>query len=126
MIINNAGIFAFKHVTEYTSDEVEKLFRINVMSHFWIIKEFLPKMIQTGHGHIVAIASAVCFLTPGMTSCYSASKYAVHGFMESLRDEIYRYDNGPKLKLTTVYPFIMRTNMSQNFKVQFRLVSPDD
>ena len=52
------------------------------------MKSFLPSMLERNHGHIVSISSAAgVFGVTGLAD-YSASKSAVLGFDDSLRDEL--------------------------------------
>jgi all-trans-retinol dehydrogenase (NAD+) len=54
--------------------ECEKLFKINLISHFVLIREFLPGMLRKKKGHIVAIASMASFVAaPGLVD-YCCSK----------------------------------------------------
>lgn len=57
ILINNAGIVQCKPFLELSSDLVDKTFQVNIMSHIWTVKHFLPAMIKNGRGHIVAVAS---------------------------------------------------------------------
>ncbi|XP_053687137.1 protein dhs-3-like [Sabethes cyaneus] len=66
-------------------------------------------MIERRKGHIVAIASVASFLPLGRMVSYVATKFGVHGLMESLRDEIQLEGLENQIQLTTVYPFFMNT-----------------
>ncbi|WP_240732847.1 SDR family NAD(P)-dependent oxidoreductase [Halioglobus maricola] len=46
---------------------------------------FLPKLIQSGDGHVVNISSALGLGASAYAAYYSKSKFAVRGFTESLR-----------------------------------------
>ena len=61
------------------------------LGHLYMIRAFLPPMLEMNHGSIVAIA-AVCghMGMPNMIP-YAASKFGVRGMMESLYIEL-RYD----------------------------------
>lgn len=53
---------------------MERLFKVNLTSHFVLIREFLPAMLQMKKGHIVTIASmASFFAAPGLLD-YCCSK----------------------------------------------------
>ncbi|KAL7004704.1 hypothetical protein EMMF5_005718 [Cystobasidiomycetes sp. EMM_F5] len=57
MLINNAGIVAGRSLLELSEDEIERTFNVNVLAAFWLIKAFLPKMVEKKHGHIVNVSS---------------------------------------------------------------------
>ena len=60
-----------------------KHFNVNVLSQFWLCREFLPDMIRTNKGHIVNVSS-VCGMVGGYKlTDYCSSKFAVTGFTES-------------------------------------------
>jgi all-trans-retinol dehydrogenase (NAD+) len=67
-----------------------KSFIVNCECHLWLIREFLPAMINKNAGHIVSIASIAGHMGyPNLTD-YAASKFGAIGLMESLRLEIKR------------------------------------
>lgn len=75
-----------------------------------MVKAFLPHMLDANHGHVVTIASvAGLYGTPSLCD-YSASKAAVIGFDDSLRNELVRLGkNG--VKTTCVCPYYINTGM---------------
>ena len=79
------------------------------------MKAFLPKMIEKNHGHLVTIASmAGKFGSAGLCD-YCASKFAVVGFDESVRNDLVRLKkNG--VKTTVVCPFYINTGMFKGAK----------
>ncbi|EXJ95701.1 hypothetical protein A1O1_00824 [Capronia coronata CBS 617.96] len=99
VLINNAGI-AQAHTILGTSDAfLEKIFRVNVLSHFTLIRLLLPHMLAMRKGHIVSLASMASFTGVAGLADYSASKAAVLGLHESLVQELgHRYggDEGVK------------------------------
>lgn len=50
-----------------SAELTERIFKVNLASHFVLIKEFLPGMLEARKGHIVTIASTASFLAaPGL------------------------------------------------------------
>lgn len=48
-------------------DFIDRIFRVNLVSHFHLIREFLPAMLEARKGHIVTLASITSFLSvPGI------------------------------------------------------------
>ncbi|XP_058461415.1 17-beta-hydroxysteroid dehydrogenase 13-like [Malaya genurostris] len=66
-------------------------------------------MISRQRGHIVAIASVGSFIPLGRLVCYCASKFGVHGLMESFQDELCEDGLQDQIFTTSVYPFFMNT-----------------
>lgn len=106
VLVNNAGIAISKSFLESSDEELEKTFRINLFSHFYAIRAVLPNMIKSG-GHIVEVGSTMDSLATAHLSAYTASKWAVAGFSESLRQELYH----TPVRLTLVRPWILSTPM---------------
>lgn len=57
VLINNAGIYHGLMLQDLTDNQIERIFNINILAHFWTVRAFLPKMIENKRGHIVEIAS---------------------------------------------------------------------
>lgn len=94
-----------------TPEELEKTFQINVLAHFWILQEILPRMIERNEGHIVTVCSAAGLIPTRNLAPYSGTKHAVHGFIEALKEEIRHDPRKPDIKFTTVYPFACSTGL---------------
>ena len=87
---------------------------INVESHFWLCKEFVPAMMEKNSGHVVSVSSIAGLAgTPGMTD-YCASKFAAYGFNEALRVEMRHFKKN--VKCTTICPFYFNTGMFEGVK----------
>ncbi len=88
ILINNAGILPkFKRFDRYSMDEIEAAININFYSAVYSIKAFLPMLIAR-HGAIFNIDSSAALMSLAGTSMYSASKAALKGFTESLREDL--------------------------------------
>jgi len=55
ILINNAGIVIGKPFLQIEDDEIQRTIDVNLMSHFWTVKAFLPEMLRRNQGHIVEI-----------------------------------------------------------------------
>ncbi|KAJ8683196.1 hypothetical protein QAD02_018988 [Eretmocerus hayati] len=107
ILVNNAGIATAMKFLETPDEMLLRTMNVNIISHFWTVKAFLPAMIEANKGHIVTIASlAGHFGSPKLVD-YSASKYAAVGFDEALRMELDRF--GHDVKTTVVCPYFIRS-----------------
>ncbi|MBW0013519.1 SDR family oxidoreductase [Mycobacterium sp.] len=97
VLVHNAGVFIPGHVAESDVDQWRATFAVNVFGAVALTLALLPALRGAG-GHVVFINSgAGRNVSPGMAS-YSASKFALRAFADSLRaDE-------PGLRVTTIYP----------------------
>ncbi|KAF2036262.1 NAD(P)-binding protein [Setomelanomma holmii] len=105
VLINNAGIGIGKTVLDTSNAECEKLFKVNLTSHFVLIREFLPGMLRQKKGHIVTIASMASFVAaPGLLD-YCCSKVGALYISEGIRAEcMTRYEGGEGICTTSVHP----------------------
>jgi NAD(P)-dependent dehydrogenase (short-subunit alcohol dehydrogenase family) len=92
VICNNAGVVQFGPVALAPQDDWDWLFRVNLWGVVNVMRTFVPRLRAQGEGlrHIVNTASlSGIFAVPGL-GVYTASKYAVVGISETLRDEVAR------------------------------------
>ena len=81
------------------------------------VRAFLPAMMKTNHGHIVAVASILGTDGLAYLTEYCATKYAVNGFMQSLRREI-DLQGFDGIHCTTVNPFVIDTELFQGVTIR--------
>lgn len=87
-LINNAGFGSFKTFLELETCDFEQMMNVNFMGSVRCTKAVLPEMLKRGRGHIVNIASIAGKLGTAKSTAYSASKHALLGFTNSLRQEL--------------------------------------
>nr|XP_018904582.1 PREDICTED: short-chain dehydrogenase/reductase family 16C member 6-like [Bemisia tabaci] len=105
ILVNNAGIvIAGPRVWELEDREIDGIFQVNTISHFKMIREFLPGMLERNHGQVVAISSLASLTSVERSGPYTASKWAVTGMMHSLRDDLRRIPNN-KVVVTNICPY---------------------
>lgn len=112
VLINNAGVTVLGEFEDTTLEQFDWLLGINLGGVITGSKAFLPYLIASGDGHLVNISSLFGLITvPGQTA-YSASKFAVRGFTEALRQEL--LIAGHPVGVTCVHPGGIRTNIITN------------
>ena len=115
ILVNNAGFVAAGLFQDVPIEKHIKTININTNAVMLCTHLFLPDMIQKKEGHIVNMASAAGLMAvPDLTS-YSASKFAVVGFTESLRMEL-RQMKLKEIHTTTVCPSLVTTGMFDGMK----------
>ncbi len=86
VLINNAGISMRALFADTSPDVIKRVMAVNFWGTVYCTKYALPFLLET-KGSVVAVSSVAGIKgLPGRTG-YSASKFAIHGFMESLRIE---------------------------------------
>ncbi|VVC42167.1 Hypothetical protein CINCED_3A014737 [Cinara cedri] len=107
VLINNAGIVASAPIMDATDEQIRRMVDVNLVSHFWMIRAFLPAMKKRNDGHIVATSSVAAFTCAANIVPYAATKYGVTGLMASLREELRSDPSVANIKTTTVHPFFL-------------------
>lgn len=84
ILINNAGVATAHTILDTSEEFLEKVFRVNLLSHWTTIKEFLPAMLEAKKGHIVGIASMASYFSVASLTDYAATKAGVLALHEGM------------------------------------------
>jgi len=119
LIFNNAGIAYASTIEGADYDKFEQIVGINFWGVVYGTKAFLPHLKASGDGHVVNISSIF-----GLVSCpgqgtYNATKFAVRGFTESLREEL-EMTHAP-VSATCVHPGGIKTNIARTARLSVSL-----
>ncbi len=107
VLVNNAGVSVFGAVDEATYDDYDWIMGVNFGGVVNGLVSFLPKIKAHGEGgHVVNVASMAAFLPGPQAGIYTASKFAVRGLTECLRDTLAPHGIGVSL----MTPALVRTN----------------
>lgn len=105
ILINNAGRSELTLFEHQDKNSIANLFQTNLLAPILLTQDILPAMLARGDGQIVNIGSGFGSIGFGCYTCYSASKFGLRGFSESLRRELSRTG----VKVTYVAPRGIRT-----------------
>lgn len=109
LVVNNAGVSVSGDFEQMTYADFDWIVGVNLNGVVHGTKEFLPHLIASGNGALVNISSLFGLISiPGQTA-YNATKYAVRGFTEALREEM--LINGHRVTVTCVHPGGIRTGI---------------
>ncbi len=110
-LINNAGVIQpFVPVNELSLEAIERVMNINFYGTVYLIKAFLPHLLERPEAHIVNVSSMGGFLPVPGQSVYGASKAAVKLLTEALYAELLRTN----VRVTIVVPGAVATNIVEN------------
>jgi short-subunit dehydrogenase len=112
ILINNAGVALLGGFSEIDQPQMEWLMNINFWGVVRTTRAFLPHLATQREAHIVNLSSIFGIIGPPGQSAYSASKFAVRGFSESLRHEL-QMAKSP-VRLSVVHPGGVSTNIARN------------
>lgn len=115
MIFNNAGVALSGTVAGLKLEDYEWIMSINFWGVVYGTKAFLPHLERSGDGHIINVSSVYGLTSQPMMSGYNASKFAVRGFTESLRQDLEL--TGSKVTATCVHPGGIKTNIARSARV---------
>jgi len=104
-LVNNAGVGWEGLVEDMSADDVVRLYTTNVVALVDLTRRVLPGMLARGAGDLVMISSGAAWVAVPPLTVYSSTKYAVDGFVEGLRREV--WSRG--VKVHSVNPGPVRT-----------------
>ncbi len=114
LVINNAGVGHADYVSHLDYEDFEWVMGINFWGVVYGTKAFLPIMLEQNYGHIVNVSSVFGLIGVPSQSPYCASKFAVRGFTESLRQEL-----APTgILVSTVHPGGVKTNIARRGRIR--------
>jgi short-subunit dehydrogenase len=115
VVINNAGVALAGDFTDLEYADMDWIVGVNFWGVVHGTHEFLPHLIASGDGHVVNISSLFGLISiPGQT-LYNATKYAVRGMTEALREEM--LIAGHPVGVTAVHPGGIKTAIARNARV---------
>ena len=115
LIFNNAGVALGAFVETVKPSDFEWIMGINFWGVVWGTQAFLPHLKKAGEGHVINTSSLFGLLSVPTQGTYNASKFAVRGFTEALRQELDMANCG--VSATCVHPGGIRTNIAKDAKM---------
>ena len=109
VLINNAGRSQRCSAVDTTMDEVRGLMELNFMAPVALTKLVVPGMVERGRGSVSVLSSVAGYVSTPQRSTYSASKFAVRGWFDSLRAELHETGVG----VTIIVPGYIRTGIGK-------------
>jgi short-subunit dehydrogenase len=89
IVVNNAGGGRWLPIVATDADELASMLAVPFLAAFNLTREFLPGMRRRGTGHIVNVTSIAAFLVWPNAAGYISARWAMRGFNEALRSELY-------------------------------------
>ena len=113
-VFNNAGVAVASSVQDAVAEDDDWLFEINYHGVVNGTRAFLPILVEQDNGVIVNTSSVYGLVGMPYQSAYCASKFAVRGFTDALRQEL----RGTGVRAVTVHPGGITTNIARNARVR--------
>jgi NADP-dependent 3-hydroxy acid dehydrogenase YdfG len=121
LVFNNAGVTTSQSVAEAAVEDDEWVLGVNLQGVINGVRAFLPILLQQNSGMIVNTSSVFGLLGMPYQSAYCASKFAVRGFTDSLRQEL----RGTGVRAATVHPGGVKTNIARDARYHGSPIQPD-
>jgi len=110
VLVNNAGIGMLGGAEEFSIEQVQALFDVNLFGVIRMTNAVLPSMRQRGEGRIINIGSILGLVPAPYSAHYSAVKHALEGYSESLDHEVRAFN----IRVSVIEPAFVRTVFDQN------------
>jgi len=106
VVVNNAGYGVAGAIEELTEEQTRRQIEVNLFGALWVTQAALPILRQQGSGWIVQVSSIGGLAAFPLTGIYHASKWALEGISETLRQEVEPFG----IKVLMVEPSGFRTD----------------
>ena len=113
ILVNNAGVALAGTFEQVDEADFEWLININFWGVVWMTRAFLPLLHKSEEARIVNLSSVFGLIAPPGNTAYAASKFAVRGFSESLRNELRK----TRIGVTVVHPGGVATSIVRNARL---------
>ena len=113
LLVNNAGVALGGQFSQLSLDDFAWLIDINLWGVVRMTHAFLPLLSAQKMAQIVNLSSIFGIVAPAGQTAYSASKFAVRGFSESLRAEL----DGTGIGVTVIHPGGVATAIARNARM---------
>jgi NAD(P)-dependent dehydrogenase (short-subunit alcohol dehydrogenase family) len=122
VLVNNAGNFYAGFFEELSPEQFERQLATNLVGQLNVTRAVLPVMRKQRSGHIITMSSTAGIVGQEFCSAYSASKFGLEGWMESLRFEVEPFG----IRTTIVEPGFFRTALLEKESTIWAELSIDD
>jgi NAD(P)-dependent dehydrogenase (short-subunit alcohol dehydrogenase family) len=122
ILVNNAGNFNAGFFEELTAEQMEQQIATTLIGPMNVTRAVLPAMRRQRSGHIITISSSAGLVGFAFGTAYSASKFGLDGWMESLGPEVEPFG----IHTTIVNPGFFRTELLTPESTNFADTAIDD
>jgi NADP-dependent 3-hydroxy acid dehydrogenase YdfG len=110
VLVNNAGLMLLGPIEGADTGEWRRMIGVNVLGLLYCTHAALPIMREQGAGHIVNVSSVAGRVASAGVGVYNATKWAVGGFSEALRQEALHAN----VRVTLIEPGMVTTELASH------------
>ncbi|MFB5192393.1 SDR family NAD(P)-dependent oxidoreductase [Alicyclobacillus fastidiosus] len=122
VLVNNAANFYAGYFEELSPEQIDRQISTNLIGPMTVTRAVLPVLRKARSGHIISISSIAGLVGQEYCAAYSASKFGLEGWMESLRFDVAPFG----IKTTIVEPGFFRTALLEPESTSWPELSIDD
>lgn len=122
VLVNNAGYAELGFFETFTDDAVRRQFEVNLFGAMNVTRAIVPPMRERRSGLIVTISSVSGLVSNGGGAVYSASKFALEGWMEGFAQELAPFG----VRSLLVEPGMLRTEFMDRKSARFGSIDIPD
>lgn len=113
-VVLSAGQGRFGALEEFSYDQIKNLVDINLLSQIFVARAFLPLMKRRRCGDLIFIGSEAGLVGGGRGAVYSATKFALRGLAQALRQEC----AGSGVRVCIINPGMVKTEFFTDLSFQ--------
>ena len=110
ILVNNAGVMLLAPIEAASPEDWRRMIDVNLLGLMYATHAAIPVMKPRGGGHIVNISSVAGRVAFPDSAVYSATKFGVGAFSESLRREVFRH----RIRVTVIEPGFVETELREH------------
>jgi len=115
LLVNNAGVAVHAGVQSVSDEDFAWIMDINFWGVVHGTRAFLPHLIASGDGQLANVSSLLGLVAAPKDAAYNASKFAVRGFTESVRQEL-RLARQP-VSVSCIHPGGVKTSIAKTARL---------
>jgi short-subunit dehydrogenase len=104
VLVANAALPATGRTTDYSVEKIDRVLDVNLRAPIVLARAFVIGMLTRGIGHVVFINSLSGKVSAPQSAMYSATKYGLRGFAQSLRQDLH----GTRIGVSSIFPGFIR------------------
>lgn len=108
--VNCAAVLQFGRVEDTPPDVLERVITTNVVGYLYGSQAAIRQFRRQGSGILINVSSVLGIAAEACSSVYSASKFAIRGLTDGMRQEV---SDAPGIHVCTVFPFAIDTPIYQ-------------
>ena len=113
VLVCNAGFGDFRHLENFSYKQIQEFLNVNLVAHIVLCRHMVSGMKKLGQGDIVIVGSEAALIGKRKATLYSAAKFGMRGFAQSLRDEV----GSSGLRVCLINPGMVRSEFFNNLMI---------